>query len=71
MKRIDICHYWYFKEIGCKCEPYACNGFDGLIQKALNFNEVAIVSITGSDYRIHFWYIRKNYAINIMKRSNF
>ena len=39
------------------------NGCHGLMQKAMNFNDVAIVSITGNDYRIHFWYMRKNDAI--------
>ena len=40
------------------------------MQKAANFNDVAIVSVKGSDYRIHFWYASKNDAINIMKNSN-
>ena len=40
------------------------------MQKAMNFNYVAIVSIKGSHYRIHFWYMTKNDAINIMKNSN-
>ena len=40
------------------------------MQKAMNFNNVAIVSVKGSDYRIHFWYMTKNDAINIMKNSN-
>ena len=40
------------------------------MQKALNFNDVAIASAKGSDYRIHFWYMSKNNAINIMKNSN-
>ena len=22
----DICHYWYFKNIGFRYEPYLCNG---------------------------------------------
>ena len=35
-----------------------------------NFNGVAIVSVKGSDYRIHFWYISKDDAINIMKNYN-
>ena len=25
-KECDICHYWYFKGIGFKYEPYLCNG---------------------------------------------
>ena len=40
------------------------------MQKALSFNDVAIVSVKGSDYRIHFWHMSKNDAINIMKNSN-
>ena len=37
------------------------------MQKTMNFDEFAIVSIKGSDYRIHFWYINKDDAINITK----
>ena len=35
----------------------------------MNFNDVAIVSIKGSDYRIHFWYISKSDAINLLNNS--
>ena len=37
------------------------------MQKAMNFNNAAIVSVKGSDYRIHFWYLSKDDAMNIMK----
>ena len=37
------------------------------MQRAMNFNDAAVVSFNGSDYRIHFWYMIKNDAINIMK----
>ena len=30
----DICHYWYFKNVVFKYEPYLCNGGDDLMQKA-------------------------------------
>ena len=69
-KECKICHYWYFKDIGFKYEPYLCNGCHGLMQKAMNFNDVAIVSVKGSDYRIHFWYMYKDDAINIMNNSD-
>ena len=36
----------------------------------MHFNDVAIVSVKGSDYRIHFWCMNKNDARNIMKYSN-
>ena len=40
------------------------------MQKAMSFNDVAIVSIKGSDYRIHFWYMSKDDAISILHNSN-
>ena len=30
----DICHYWYFKDVGLKYEPYLCDGCHDLMQKA-------------------------------------
>ena len=30
-KECDICHYWYFKDIGFKYEPYLCNGCHDLM----------------------------------------
>ena len=41
-KECDICHYWYFKDIGFKYEPYLCNGCHNLMQKAMNFNNIAM-----------------------------
>ena len=40
------------------------------MQKAMNFNDVAIVSIKGSGYRIHFWCMSKDDAISIIHSSN-
>ena len=66
---VAICH-WYFKNIGFKHESYLCNGCHDLVQKAMSFNNVAIVYVKGSAYRIHFWYMRKDDAINIINGSN-
>ena len=63
-KECDICHYWYFLDKNFEYELYLCNGCHDLNQKAMNF------SVKGSDYRIHFWYMSKNDAINIMKTSS-
>ena len=69
-KECDICHYWYFTNIGFKYEPYLGNGCHDWIQKVMSFNNVAIVYIKGNAYRIHFWYMSKNDGINIMNGSN-
>ena len=65
-----ICHYWFFKDIGFKNESYLCNGCHDLTQKPMSFNNVAIVYAKGSAYRIQFWYMSKDDAINIMNGSN-
>ena len=69
-KKCDICHYWYFLNKSFSYETYLCNGCHDLTQKAMNFNDVAMVSIKGNDYRIHFWYMSKNDAINLMNNSS-
>ena len=66
----DICGYWYFKDIGFKYEPYLYNGCHDLMQKAMTFNNIAIVYVKGSACRIHFWYMSKDDAINIMNSFN-
>ena len=40
------------------------------MQKAVSFNDAAIVYVKGSAYRIHFWYMSKDDAVNIMNNSN-
>ena len=40
------------------------------MQKAMSFNDVAIVYVKGNAYRIHFWYRSKDDAISIMNNSN-
>ena len=67
-KECDICHYWYFLDKKFNYEPYLCNGCHDLMQKAINFN-VAVVSVKGNDYRIHFWYMSKNDAIKLFHNS--
>ena len=39
------------------------------MKKAMSFNNVAIVYVKRSAYRIHFWYMSKDDAINIKNGS--
>ena len=61
---------WYFLDKNFNYESYLCDGCHDLMQKAMNFNDVAIVSIKGNYYRINFWYMSKDEAISIMNNSN-
>ena len=69
-KECKIFYYWYFKDIGYKYEPHLCNGCHGLLQKAVIFNNIAIVCVKRSGYRINFWYISKDDAIKMMNNSS-
>ena len=62
-KKCDICHYWHLSFI-------LCNGCYDFMQEAMSFNNVAIVYVKGSAYKIDFWYMSKDDAINIMIGCN-
>ena len=40
------------------------------MQETMIFNDVVIVYVKGSAYRIHFWYISKDYAISKVNNSD-
>ena len=40
------------------------------MQKAMSFNDVAILYVKESAYRIQFWYVSKDDAISITNNSN-
>ena len=69
-KECKICYYQYFKYIDFKYEPNIGNGCHGLMQKAISFNDVAIVYVKGISHRIHFWYMIKDDAISVKNNSN-
>ena len=39
------------------------------MQKAMSFNNIAVVYVKGNTYRIHFWYMSEDDPINIMNDS--
>ena len=65
-KECDICHYWYFKDICFKYERYLCSGCYDLMQKAMGFNNIAIIYVKENA----FWLMSKNDAINKMNGFN-
>ena len=69
LKECDICHYWYFKDIGFKYEKYLCNACHHLIQKVMCFNNIGIIYIKENASRIYCWYMSYDDTINIMNGS--
>ena len=40
------------------------------MKEAVSFNNIAIVYVKGSAYRVHFWYMSNDNAINIINNSS-
>ena len=68
-KECDLCHCWYFLSRNFTYQPYLCNNCHDLMQKTVSFNNVADISVKGSDYRIHFCFMSKSDAIILLNNS--
>ena len=64
-----ICHYWYFKDIGYKYEPYVCNGCHDLSVMAYELKNIAIQNVKGVDNRCILWNMTKSDAVNLLNNS--
>ena len=70
LDRCIICHYWQFLNISFRFQPEVCSGCHKLVQKAMIFNDVAIVTVKGNDYRIHFSYMSKYEARKLLRNAD-
>ena len=41
-----------------------------VMQKPTNFDNVTIISVEWNGYRIHFWYMNQDKAINVLSDAN-
>ena len=69
-KECKICHYWYFLDKNFSYGPYLCDGYYNIMEKPIDFKNIAIAYIKGSAYRIHFQYMNKHKAKILMTNSN-
>ena len=66
-----ICYYWHFHEINFRFHSEVCDCCHNLMQKAMSFNDVAIVLVKESDHKILFQYMTKDEAIYSSKKCRF
>ena len=50
-KECELCHYWFFKDVGFKFEPHVCNRCHDLLTMAHWFENIAILSAKGVTFR--------------------
>ena len=64
-----ICHYWYFKDIGFKYQPYDFNGcrdFSMIVQKLDDF---VILRVKDVDYRSCVVSMSKKDGVSLLNNS--
>ena len=68
-KEYMLCHYWYFLNKNFSW-LYLCDGCYTIMQKSIDFKNIAIVYVKKSMYRIHFLCMSKCKVKSLMSKSN-
>ena len=62
-KECELCHYWFFKDIGFKFEEHVCNGCHDLLTMAYSLKSIAILSGKDATFRRLLMGISKTEAL--------
>ena len=68
-KEWELCHDWFFKDIGFKFEEHVCNGCHDLLTMAHSLKNIAILSAKGATFRCILMGISKNEALKRLNNS--
>ena len=68
-KECEVCHYWFFKDIGFKSEEHVCNGCHDLLTMTNSLKDIAILSAKGATFRCILMGISKNEALKRLNTS--
>ena len=50
-KECELCHCWYFKDVGFRFELHVCNKCFDVLMTAYELKNIAILNVKGVDYR--------------------
>ena len=65
-QKCELCHYWFFKNIGLKFEKHICNGCHDLLTMAYSLKNIAILSAKGATFRCVLMVISKSEGLKIL-----
>ena len=68
-KECELCHYWFFKDIGFKFEENVCNRCHDLLTMACSLKNIAILSAKGATFRYLLMGISKTKALKKLSNS--
>ena len=68
-KECELCHYWYFNDVGFKFEPHVCNKCHDVLTAAYELENIAILNVKGVGFRCILWGISRDEAANRFNHS--
>ena len=68
-KECELCHYWFFKDVGFKLEKHVCNGCHDLLTKAYSLKNIAILNAKGTTFRCILRGVSKNEGLKRLNNS--
>ena len=68
-KECELCHYWFFKDVGFKFEKHVCNGCHDLLTMVYVLGNIAILSAKGATFRCILWGISRNEDLRRLNSS--
>ena len=68
-KECELCHYWFFKDIGFKFEKHVCNKCHDLLTMAYSLKNITILRAKWTTFRCLLMGISKNKALKRLNNS--
>ena len=68
-KECELCHYWFFKDVGFKFEEHFCNRCHDLLMMAYSLKNIAILRAKGATFRCLLMDISKNETLKNLHNS--
>ena len=68
-KECELCHYWFFKDVGFKFEEHVCNRCHDLLMMAYSLKNIVILSAKGATFKCLLMGISKNEALKKLNNS--
>ena len=69
LKECELCHYWFFKDVGFKFEEHVCNKCHDLLTIAYSLKDIAILNAKGATFRCILMGISKNEGLKRLNNS--
>ena len=68
-KECELCHFWFFRDIGFKFEEDVCNGYHDILTMVHYLKNIAILSAKRVTFRCLVMGISKNEVIKRLNNS--